>query len=245
MDCGITAHAPIAATIATGVETIIIEHHIPGTDLPPAYAVVNPQRLDDESGVEYLAAAGVVFLVVVGLVRELRGRGYFNDTRIEPDLMRELDIVALATIADIMPLKGLNRAFVRSGLKVMARRQRLGLAALADLARLNAPPDSYALGFVLGPRINAGGRLGDSTLGVQLLTATDAKTAEECATQLNLLNDERRNIEKETTAIAMKHAETMADDKVLCLADAGCHQGVIGISAGRVKDALNKTAWRH
>ena len=243
VDCGITAHAPIAATIATGVETIIIEHHIPGTDLPPAYAVVNPQRLDDESGVEYLAAAGVVFLVVVGLVRELRERGYFNDTRIEPDLMRELDIVALATVADIMPLKGLNRAFVRSGLKVMAWRERLGLAALADLARLNAPPDSYALGFVLSPRINAGGRLGDDpTLGVRLLTASDARTAEECATQLDVLNDERRNIERDTTAIAMKHAETMADDKVLCLADAGCHQGVMGISAGRVKDALNKTA---
>ena len=242
VDCGITAHAPIAATIKAGVETIIIEHHIPGTDLPPAYAVVNPQRLDDESGVEYLAAAGVVFLVAVGLVRELRERGYFNDTRMEPDLMRELDIVALATVADIMPLKGLNRAFVRSGLKVMARRQRLGLAALADLARLNAPPDSYALGFVLGPRINAGGRLGDSVLGVQLLTASDAKTAEECATQLDVLNAERRNIESETTEIAMKHAEKMADDKVLCLADAGCHEGVIGISAGRVKDALNKTA---
>jgi single-stranded-DNA-specific exonuclease len=242
VDCGITATAPIAATVKAGVEVIIVDHHLPGPDLPPAVAVVNPNRLDDDSGLGYMAAAGVVFMLTVALVRELRQRGWFAEqNRNEPDLMRGLDCVALATIADVVPLHGLNRAFVRSGLKVMAKRERPGLKMLADLARLNAAPDSGSLGFVLGPRINAGGRFGESDLGVKLLTTRDSQQALEYATALDQLNTKRQQVERETTDAAMRQAEGK-EDLVLCLAGEGWHEGVIGISAGRLKESFDRPA---
>lgn len=242
VDCGITANAPIAATSEAGVEVIIVDHHLPGPDLPPAVAVVNPNRLDDDSGLGYMAAAGVVFMLTVALVRELRQRGWFAEhNRNEPDLMRGLDCVALATVADVVPLHGLNRAFVRSGLKVMARRERPGLKMLADLARLNTAPDSGSLGFVLGPRINAGGRFGESDLGVGLLTTRDPQKALEYATALDQLNAKRQQVERETTEAAMQQAEGK-DDMVLCLAGEGWHEGVIGISAGRIKENFDRPA---
>ena len=242
VDCGITANAPIAATVEAGVEVIIVDHHLPGPDLPPAVAVVNPNRLDDESGLGYMAAAGVVFMLTVALVRELRERDWFTEkNQPEPDLMQGLDCVALATIADVVPLQGLNRAFVRSGLKVMAKRERPGLKMLADIARLNAAPDSGSLGFVLGPRINAGGRFGLSDLGVGLLTTRDPQQALEYATALDQLNTRRQQVERETTEAAMRQAEGK-DDLVLCLSGEGWHEGVIGISAGRIKEAFDRPA---
>ncbi len=242
VDCGITANAPIAATVEAGVEVIIVDHHLPGPDLPPAVAVVNPNRLDDDSGLGYMAAAGVVFMLTVALVRVLRERGWFAEhNRNEPDLMRGLDCVALATVADVVPLHGLNRAFVRSGLKVMARRQRPGLKMLADIARLNAAPDSGALGYLLGPRINAGGRFGESDLGVGLLTTRDPQKALEYATSLDQLNTRRQQVERDTTEAAMRQAEDK-HDLVLCLAGEDWHEGVIGISAGRIKESFDRPA---
>ena len=242
VDCGITANAPIAATVEAGVEVIIVDHHLPGPDLPPAVAVVNPNRLDDDSGLGYMAAAGVVFMLTVALVRVLRERGWFAEhNRNEPDLMRGLDCVALATVADVVPLHGLNRAFVRSGLKVMARRQRPGLKMLADIARLSAAPDSGALGYLLGPRINAGGRFGESDLGVGLLTTRDPQKALEYATSLDQLNTRRQQVERDTTEAAMRQAEDK-HDLVLCLAGEDWHEGVIGISAGRIKESFDRPA---
>ncbi len=242
VDCGVTAHAPVAATVEAGVDVIIIDHHLPGTELPPALAVVNPNRLDDDSGLGYMAAAGVVFMLVVALVRELRQRDWFtaNDKQ-EPDLMAAIDLVALATVADVVPLAGLNRAFVRAGLKIMAKRGRVGLRVLADIGRLTAPPDTEALGFVLGPRINAAGRFGETDLGVSLLTTDDPQQALELATMLDQLNTKRKSVERDTTAAAMAQAEGKTD-AVICVAGGNWHEGVIGISAGRVKEAMNKPA---
>ena len=242
VDCGVTAHAPVAATVEAGVDVIIIDHHLPGTELPPALAVVNPNRLDDDSGLGYMAAAGVVFMLVVALVRELRQRDWFtaNDKQ-EPDLMAAIDLVALATVADVVPLAGLNRAFVRAGLKIMAKRGRVGLRVLADIGRLTAPPDTEALGFVLGPRINAAGRFGETDLGVSLLTTDDLQQALELATMLDQLNTKRQSVERDTTAAAMAQAEGKTD-AVICVAGGNWHEGVIGISAGRVKEAMNKPA---
>ena len=242
VDCGVTAHAPVAATVEAGVDVIIIDHHLPGTELPPALAVVNPNRLDDDSGLGYMAAAGVVFMLVVALVRELRQRDWFtaNDKQ-EPDLMAAIDLVALATVADVVPLAGLNRAFVRAGLKIMAKRGRVGLRVLADIGRLTAPPDTEALGFVLGPRINAAGRFGETDLGVSLLTTDDPQQALELATMLDQLNTKRQSVERDTTAAAMAQAEGKTD-AVICVAGGNWHEGVIGISAGRVKEAMNKPA---
>lgn len=242
VDCGVTAHEPIAATVEAGVDVIIIDHHLPGVDLPPAVAVVNPNRLDDNSGLGYMAAAGVVFMLIVALIRELRQRDWFAaNGKTEPDMMAAIDLVGLATVADVVPLAGLNRAFVRTGLKIMAKRNRAGLRVLADIGRLNAPPDTQSLGFVLGPRINAAGRFGQSDLGVSLLTTDDPQQALELATMLDQLNIKRQTVERETTAAALAEAENQTD-AVICVAGDGWHEGVIGISAGRLKDALNKPA---
>jgi single-stranded-DNA-specific exonuclease len=240
VDCGVTAHEPVAATVAAGVDVIIIDHHLPGTDLPPAVAVVNPNRLDDDSGLGYMAAAGVVFMLVVALVRELRQRDWFTaNSKTEPDLMAAIDLVALATVADVVPLAGLNRAFVRTGLKIMAKRNRAGLRVLADIGRMNGPPDTESLGFILGPRINAAGRFGQSDLGVSLLTTDDPHRALELATMLDQLNIKRQTVERDTTAAAMMQAEHKTD-AVICVAGEDWHEGVIGISAGRLKDVMDK-----
>lgn len=241
VDCGITAHRPIAAAVEAGVDVIIVDHHIPGPDLPKVAAVVNPNRLDDGS-LGYLAAAGVCFLVLVALLRQLRGLGFFTAERVQPDLMAELDVVALATIADVVPLKGLNRAFVRTGLAVMAKRERPGLAALADVARLEAAPDVHALGFILGPRINAGGRIGESRLGVELLVAPDHATARPIAEQLDTLNSRRREIDQRVADEAILSLEGQPLPTFVMATGKDWHQGVIGIAASRVKDHFQRPA---
>ena len=171
VDCGTTSHAPLAEARTLGLDVVVIDHHLADEELPPALAVVNPNRLDDLSKLGHLAAVGLVFMTIVALNRVLRERGFWTPERPEPDLLDLLDVVALGTVADVVPLKGLNRAFVAKGLIALRRREHVGLTALMDVARLGGPPEPWHLGFLLGPRINAGGRIGRATLGVDLLLA--------------------------------------------------------------------------
>ncbi len=241
VDCGITAHAPLAAVSEAGMDVIVIDHHIAGPELPPAHSVVNPNRLDEDGSYSYLCATSVVFIVMVGLLRSLRHRNFFTGERLEPNLIRYLDLVALATICDVVPLIGLNRAFVRQGLKIMAKRQNPGIAKLADISGLNDVPNAYALGFLLGPRINAAGRLGKSDLGVKLLSCEDEETSTGLALRLDEMNNERRQIEEGVRVIALDLAAA-DQNHVLVLANEGWHEGVIGIVAGRVRERYGKPA---
>src|SRR5262245_53465453 len=208
VDCGTTSLEPLGEAKRLGLDTIIVDHHQADENLPQAVAVVSPNRLDDLSGLGHLAAVGLVFLAVVAINRELRRRGFWSAARPEPDLMALLDHVALGTIADVVALKGLNRAFVAKGLIAMRRRERVGLTALMDVARLSGPPEPWHLGFMLGPRINAGGRIGRADLGAQLLLCADSTAAAALATQLDHLNRERQAIE--LTAVAEAEAEALA-----------------------------------
>ncbi len=236
VDCGTLSHAPIDA--ARGADVIVLDHHLGEETLPPALAVVNPNRQDETGDLAHLCAAGVVFLMLVEANRQLRAGGQTG-----PDLMAMLDLVALATVADVAPLIGVNRAFVRQGLRVMARRQRAGLRALADVARLDVPPAAYHLGFVLGPRVNAGGRIGAADLGARLLASDDPHEAEALAEKLEALNAERREIEAAVRASALAQAEARgAEAGLVWAAGDGWHPGVIGIAAARLKEALNRPA---
>jgi len=242
LDCGTAAHDAIAAAQRAGAEVLVLDHHLPGETLPPAEWVVNPARTDCRAGLGELCAAGVVFMALVAANRALRGRGVF-EARGEPDLREALDLVALATVADVAPLTGLNRAFVRQGLSVMARRGRPGLTALADQARLTAPPSCRDLGFAFGPRINAGGRIGAADLGLRLLAAREASEAEALAAEMDQLNTERRRIEAEVRAAAIRQAEGRnAEGPLVWAAAEGWHQGVLGIVAGRLKERFNRPA---
>ena len=244
VDCGITAHEPLQGAKAAGMEIIVIDHHLAGPNLPDALSVVNPNRLDDDSDLGYLCAAGVCFMVMVALLRLLREQGFKTASGQLPDLRDELDLVALATVCDVVPLRSLNRAFVKQGLKIMARRQKLGLNALADIAGMNEAPSTYALGFQIGPRINAGGRLGHSDLGVKLLSNPEASEASFIAEELHLLNAQRRDIEADIQAAAELQADAQLanapDLPALILSGEGWHEGVIGIVAGRLKEKFNR-----
>ena len=236
VDCGTLSHEAIAA--ATGADVVILDHHLGGETLPDALAVVNPNRQDENGDLAHLCAAGVVFLLLVEVNRRLRETG-----RNGPDLMALLDLVALATVADVAPLIGLNRAFVRQGLKVMARRERPGLVALADVARMDTAPNSYHLGFLLGPRVNAGGRIGAADLGARLLATTDPHEAAALAERLDALNTERREIETMVRDQAMAQAEERGlDGPLVWAAGEGWHPGVVGIVAARLKEATNRPA---
>ncbi|MCR8826286.1 single-stranded-DNA-specific exonuclease RecJ [Pseudosulfitobacter koreensis] len=236
VDCGTLSHGPISA--AVGADVVVLDHHLGGETLPGAVAVVNPNRQDEDGDLGHLCAAAVVFLMLVECGRQLRGAGKSG-----PDLMRMLDLVALATVADVAPLIGVNRAFVRQGLRVMAARDRAGLAALADVARLDTAPAAYHLGYLLGPRINAGGRIGQADLGARLLATTDAHEAAAMAERLDLLNTERRDIEAAVRASAMAQAEERGFDAPLAWAAGdGWHPGVVGIVAARLKEASNRPA---
>ena len=238
VDAGTLSHAPIAAAVAKGADVVVLDHHLGGETLPPALALVNPNRQDESGTLGYLCAAGVVFLLLVEIGRLLRAR-----ERTGPDLMALLDLVALATVADVAPLIGANRALVVQGLKVMARRTRPGLVALADVARMNTAPTPYHLGFLMGPRINAGGRIGAADLGTRLLTATDPAEAQALALRLDQLNTDRREIEAEVLAAAMRQAEDRGFDAPLVWAAGdGWHPGVVGIVAARLKEAANRPA---
>jgi len=238
VDCGTLSHAAIAA-VNGAADVVVVDHHLGGETLPPALAVVNPNRQDESGELGHLCAAAVVFLLLVELRRQRRGMGAPEG----PDLLGMLDLVALATVADVVPLVGVNRALVRQGLKVMARRERPGLVALADLARLDSPPESHHLGFVFGPRINAGGRIGAADLGARLLMAQQRDEAESLALRLDALNRERRAIEDEVRRSALAQAEARGlDAPLVWAAGEGWHPGVVGIVAARLKEATNRPA---
>jgi len=243
VDCGAQAFDALEEAKAAGLDVIVVDHHQCGTLLPVAYAMINPNRLDEgEIGAAHghVAAVGMAFLLGVALLRELRRRGFF-ETREEPNILDLLDLVALGTVADVAKLQGLNRAFVTQGLKVMAARQNVGLTALAEAARLVKTPSCRDLGFALGPRINAGGRVGKSDLGVRLLTSTDPEEARTIAAELDRLNEERRAIEMIVCEQASEQAAKL-DAPVITVMSSGWHQGVIGIVAGRLKERFGRPA---
>lgn len=244
VDCGTLSFEPIAAARAAGADVLVADHHLAGETLPDATALVNPNRQDDDSGQEHLCAAGVAFLLLVAANRTLREGGWFQKAGIaQPDLMALLDLAALATIADVAPLIGLNRALVRQGLKVMAERRNPGLRALADVARLQSAPTAFHLGYLLGPRINAGGRIGKADLGARLLTTDDPSEAEALAERLDMLNQERRETESAVLDAAIQQAEARGvDGPLVWAADAGWHPGVVGIVASRLKERYNRPA---
>ena len=241
VDCGIAAHAPLAAAADAGLDVIVVDHHIGEPSLPRAYAVVNPNRLDETSPHRALAAVGVAFLLVVGVNRALRRIGWFA-TRPAPDLMSWLDLVALGTICDVVPLTGVNRALVTQGLKVMRRRGNAGIAALADVAGIAEPISTYHAGFILGPRVNAGGRVGAADLGARLLATDDPLEARALAQQLDLHNGERRDIEARVLAQAMAQVESDGSRALSFVAGEGWHPGVVGIVASRLKDRYGRPA---
>lgn len=241
VDCGTLSHAPIAHAAARGVDVVVLDHHLSGPNLPEAHALVNPNRFDETSPLGNMAAVGVTFLTLVALNGALRAQGFFADRK-EPNLLALLDLVALGTVCDVMPLTGLNRVLVTQGLKVMAQRRQPGLAALADVARLNEAPGATHLGFIFGPRINAGGRVGEAGLGVRLLTSDSAEEIHATAARLHQHNAERQAIETVVLEQAMAQAHIQANAPVIVVAGEGWHPGVIGIVAGRLKEKFARPA---
>ena len=246
VDCGISAFDALAEAADAGLDVIVVDHHVAEARLPQACAVIDPNRLDDDSPHRQLAAVGVAFLLVVGLNRHLREVGWYRD-REEPDLLQWLDLVALGTVCDVVPLTGVNRAFVRQGLTVMRQRRNVGLRALGDVAGLEEPPGVYHLGFILGPRVNAGGRVGEASLGARLLTTEVDDKAAEIARHLDALNRERQAIEQAVLEEAIEQVESAGTGEhslaPLVLAhDERWHAGVIGIVASRLKERYNRPA---
>lgn len=241
VDCGTMAFAALAEGRQAGLDVIVVDHHLAEATLPEAYAVVNPNRLDDTSGQGVLAAVGVAFLLLVAVNRALRARGWFAQNGFaEPNLMKLLDLVALGTVCDVASLTGVNRALVRQGLKVMAQRLNPGIRALADVAGNDTDPTVYHAGFIFGPRINAGGRVGKSDLGARLLASNDSSEITVIAAELHHLNRERQSIEAQVLEEALAQAETKrGDGGLLLVAGHGWHPGVIGIVASRLKDRYN------
>ncbi len=247
VDCGTTAFDTFEYAKEKNIPVIVLDHHEAEVKLPPVYAVVNPKRLDDDSGVDYLqymAAVGVVFVTIVAVNRELRRQNFFSGTNPEPNLMQWLDLVALGTVCDVVPLKGLNRAFVRQGLKIMSRRTNIGLKALVDKAGISEAPTAFHLGYVLGPRINACGRVGDAALGNKLLCMQDENQAKVLADKLGEFNEQRKDIESYVLLSAIEMLEgTPQTYPIAFVAGNDWHQGVIGIVAGKLKERYNLPAF--
>lgn len=247
VDCGTTAFEPLRAAAEAGLDIIVLDHHTAEATLPVTAALVNPNRFDQATlprdEMRFLCAAGVAYLFVVALNRALRNDGYFKD-KPEPDLKDFLDLVALGTVCDVMPLIGLNRAFVRQGLKVMAARNNIGLSTLCDIARVNEKPSAYHLGFALGPRVNAGGRVGDAMLGSHLLSTDDVLLSRQIASRLDAYNEERQGIERFVLeqALAQIEMDKLNQHPILMVQQEGWHPGVIGIVASRLKERFHKPA---
>ncbi|MZR30998.1 single-stranded-DNA-specific exonuclease RecJ [Sneathiella litorea] len=244
VDCGIVSFDVLKHAREIGLDVIVVDHHQAETRLPEALAVINPKRHDESQEFTYLAAVGVTFLLVVAINRALRNAGWYNEARPEPDPRHWLDLVALGTVCDVVPLIGLNRAFVAQGLKVMARRGNAGLAALADVAGLDETPGTYHAGFLLGPRVNAGGRVGRPEYGPDLLSSDSPEKCRELAGHLDRYNKERKEIEAAVQAEALLKVEksSLKNDSVIVVAGEGWHPGVIGIVASRLKDAYQRPA---
>ena len=244
VDCGVTSFEPLAHARTLGVDVVVLDHHQADERLPAVEAVVNPNRQDDLSGLGHLCAAGVTFMALVATARTLRGRGYYQKGHPPPDLMSLLDLVALATVADVVPLRALNRAFVVRGLEVMRKRHNTGLRALLDAAGVSQPPTPYTLGFVLGPRINAGGRIGDAALGARLLSIDDETEAARIAAVLDKLNRERKAIETGMLEAAMAEADRMVDADpdvpILLVGSEAWHKGVVGLVASRLVERFRR-----
>jgi len=247
VDCGTTSVEPLAEAKRLGLSVVVIDHHQCGVELPEVDALVNPNRPDDLSGLGYLAAVGLTMVTLVAVNRELRARGFWTGEMPEPDLLGMLHHVALGTVADVAPLIGLNRAFVAKGLIAMRRRDHVGHTALMDVSRLSGPPEAWHLGFMLGPRINAGGRIGRADLGVRLLLEADVSEAARIAAELDRLNSERRLIEQaaEAQAEAEAFASLGLEDKgsVIVTASEGWHPGVVGLVASRLKEKFGRPAF--
>lgn len=247
VDCGTTSHEPLAEARRLGLDVVVLDHHQAPERLPEVEALVNPNRQDDLSGLGHLCAAGVVFLALVATRAELRRRGAWASRGGEPDLLAALNLVALATVADVVPLRGLNRAFVRQGLAILRGRARPGLAALMDVAGLDGPVQPWHLGFLLGPRINAGGRIGDAGLGARLLLTADEIEARTIAAELNRLNQERQEIERQAVIEAISQADhaLMRDPAlaVLLASSPDWHPGIVGLVAARLKERFRKPAF--
>ncbi|MBI4275493.1 MAG: single-stranded-DNA-specific exonuclease RecJ [Rhizobiales bacterium] len=247
VDCGTTSIEPLAEAKRLGLDVIVIDHHQCDEQLPDVHALVNPNRLDDLSKLGHLAAVGLVFLTIVAVNRILRAGEFWSETRSEPDLLSFLDLVALGTVADVVPLTGLNRAFVAKGLLAMRRRDNVGLTALMDASRMSGPPEPFHLGFLLGPRINAGGRIGRADLGAMLLLEDDAVEAARIADELDRLNRERQAMER--AMLAEAEAEALAalglEEKgaVVVTAAPGWHPGVVGLIAARLKERFGRPAF--
>ena len=246
LDCGVLSHDPLAHAATLGLETIIVDHHQAGAELPEAHAVINPNRQDDVSGQGHLCAAGVVMILVATTNKLLREQGHYTGTIAEPNMLQWLELVALATVCDVVPLKGLNRAYVTQGLKIMARRENPGLAALADVAGLKRRPDVYALGFMLGPRLNAAGRVGHADEALALLTATDKGEAANLARNLDDLNRKRQTIEMRAVDEALSQTELSLGKErkpsIIVAAAEGWHPGVVGLVAARLKERFRLPA---
>jgi single-stranded-DNA-specific exonuclease len=246
LDCGVLSHDPLAHAAELGMQAIIVDHHLAGETLPRAHAVINPNRKDDLSGFGYLCACGVAMILIAATSRALRKRGWFSAERPEPNLLQWLELVAIATVCDVVPLKGLNRAYVTQGLKVMARRENLGLAALADAARLKRRADPHTLGFLLGPRINAAGRIGSARLAFELLTSNDRSNCAVLAQKLENLNRDRQAIEIAVVDDAQRQAEAALGREsrlpVIIVMGEGWHPGVLGLAASRLKERFNLPA---
>jgi single-stranded-DNA-specific exonuclease len=247
VDCGTTSHEPLAEATRLGLDVVVLDHHQAPERLPPVAALVNPNRQDDLSGLGPLCAAGVVFMTLVATSRELRRRSFWPGQGGEPDLLAALDLVALATVADVVPLQGLNRAFVRQGLAILRSRARPGLAALMDVAGLDGPVQPWHLGFLLGPRINAGERIGDAALGARLLLTSDEIEARSIAAELNRLNQERQEIERQAVLEAVAEADhalmRSPDLAVLLAGSADWHPGIVGLVAARLKERFRRPAF--
>ena len=244
VDCGINSHEPLKELNKTDIDCIIIDHHTPDDDLPPAFSIVNPKRKENGIEYHYLSAVGVTFIMIVGLTRELRQRGVFEKIK-EPNLFRFLDLVALGTVCDVVPLKGLNRCFVKAGLNIISQRKNLGINALCDISDLNKIPDEETLGYKLGPKINAAGRIGSSDIGVSLLISKDINKANELASKLYQLNEKRKKLTNNSTleAIGMVESEKNKIGKLpdfLFLVGENWNEGIIGILAGKIKEKYNR-----
>lgn len=245
VDCGVMAFDALAAGAAAGLDIVVVDHHQAEPRLPTATAIVNPNRLDENSPHRNLAAVGLAFLLLVALNRRLRSDGWYSDDRPEPDLLELLDLVALGTVCDVVPLTGLNRVLVAQGLKVMARRSNLGLKTLADVAGVTERPGTFHLGYILGPRVNAGGRIGRADLGARLLTTASDDEARALAEELDRLNRERQAIETAVLeqAVAMAEKQTSDASPLVFVAGTGWHSGVVGIVASRLREKFHRPAF--
>lgn len=244
VDCGTLAFAPLEDAASAGLDVVVIDHHLAEPALPKAVAVINPNRLDETPGYGQLAAVGVAFLLIVAVNRRLRSAGFYGGSSLEPNLMDWLDLVALGTVCDVVPLTGLNRALVAQGIKVLRGRGNAGLAALADIAGINEPPGAFHLGFLLGPRVNAGGRVGQADLGTRLLSTDDPREAQAIAAELDRYNRERQEIEAAVLLEAMQELQHVPEDAAVALvARRGWHPGVIGIVAARIREQAGRPSF--